>query len=719
MPTQPTIAIAQQAVDEAGTPADRTDALLTLSTVFERHGNYDASLLAAEEAYQIAEKIDNKEAMAVALRCRAIIAIERGHYQTALEWLHQAVALCVANDDAIGAALANGNIGYLYQHTADFPRALEYMNKALTTLEALQERAKAAFIMGNIGSAYGEWSDYPRALEYMNKALAEFEAVGNRFAAANITGNIGYVLFQQSDYPRALEYMNKALAEHEALGNMPSAANVIGNIGIVSFELADYPRALECFVKALAEFEVIGDRARAARMTGNIGSVYRILGDYPHALEYFTKVHDVFTVIGHAGNAARAIASIGGIHHELQEYSEALERLSAAVEAFRKVGDRDGVAQAAAAMGRTYLELLDPDRALECYTNALEEYEAIGNQAGVARITQNIGVVYCMEEFQDYNPTKGEELMRQAVALNKKLGRKDYDVHHALSQLYQQQGRWEESLTEFQTFYKLKQEIESEEAKKKAAQVEQQRQIAEMEKRTAAERADAEATKRVLHNILTPTIAQRVVQGEEHIAESFESVTVLFADIVGFTVLSQHISATELVSGLDVLFSQFDELAEKHGLEKIKTIGDAYMAVAGLPEAWEDHAKSAAQMAMEMVDVVKEFAGLGGDSHLEVRIGLHTGEVVAGIIGKKKFAYDLWGDAVNVASRMESHGVPGKIHVSQQYVQAVGASATFTHRGVMEVKGRGMMETYFLEEILRSPSEVPDDPVLVVASEAP
>ncbi|MCE7936074.1 MAG: adenylate/guanylate cyclase domain-containing protein, partial [Chlorobi bacterium CHB2] len=196
---------------------------------------------------------------------------------------------------------------------------------------------------------------------------------------------------------------------------------------------------------------------------------------------------------------------------------------------------------------------------------------------------------------------------------------------------------------------------------------------------------------------------QRVVRGEEHIAESFESVTVLFADIVGFTVLSQGVTPQELVTGLDVLFSQFDELAEKYGLEKIKTIGDAYMAVAGLPESREDHAESAARMAIELVEVVAGFRGLGDGVRLQVRIGLHSGEVVAGIIGKKKFAYDLWGDAVNTASRMESHGEAGKIHVSEEFAAALSSAIstgelpiTLEERGELNIKGKGTLRTYFL-----------------------
>ena len=385
----------------------------------------------------------------------------------------------------------------------------------------------------------------------------------------------------------------------------------------------------------------------------------------------------------------------------LGEYGKSLEYSTRAMALLEELGLRSGVASVTGNIGIVYKNLGEHGKSLEYYTRAITLHEELGERSRVAIVTASIGALYAQKKFTDYNPTKAEELLQQAITLDQELGAKQnlYESHQILANLYSQENRWEEAFQQFKKYHELYQEVQSEEAQKKAAQVEQQRQIAEMEKRTAAERADAEATKRVLHNILPPTIAQRVVRGEERIAESFESVTVLFADIVGFTVLSQHISATELVSGLDLLFSQFDELAEKHGLEKIKTIGDAYMAVSGLPEPREDHAESAAKMAMEMVEVVKEFAGLGGGSHLQVRIGLHTGEVVAGIIGKKNLAYDLWGDAVNTAARMESHGEPGRVHVSQEFAEAVsdgGSPFRVEERGVLRIKGKGVLRTYFL-----------------------
>ena len=204
----------------------------------------------------------------------------------------------------------------------------------------------------------------------------------------------------------------------------------------------------------------------------------------------------------------------------------------------------------------------------------------------------------------------------------------------------------------------------------------------------------------LLLNILPSSIASRLKSGEGVIADQFESVSVLFTDIVGFTKFSQTVGARELVHVLNELFSRFDELSLKHNLEKIKTIGDAYMVVSGIPEPAANHAEKIAAMALDMRGVVMVWSEkLKVD--LEIRIGIHSGAVVAGVIGKQKFIYDLWGDTVNTASRMESHGEPGKIQVSEDTYRLLKDKFTLRPRGEIKIKGKGLMQTYFLEERLK------------------
>lgn len=199
----------------------------------------------------------------------------------------------------------------------------------------------------------------------------------------------------------------------------------------------------------------------------------------------------------------------------------------------------------------------------------------------------------------------------------------------------------------------------------------------------------------LLLNILPEAIAERLKKEQGIIADEFAAVSVMFADIVGFTQLSASISPKELVHLLNDIFSQFDQLAEKHGLEKIKTIGDSYMVVGGLPNPRSDHAEAIAEMALDMQESIREYRDNLGIS-LSIRIGIHSGPVVAGIIGKKKFIYDLWGDTVNTASRMESHGLPDNIQISEATYLLIEDQYEFEKRGSINVKGKGEMAAYLL-----------------------
>jgi class 3 adenylate cyclase len=190
-------------------------------------------------------------------------------------------------------------------------------------------------------------------------------------------------------------------------------------------------------------------------------------------------------------------------------------------------------------------------------------------------------------------------------------------------------------------------------------------------------------------------IAARLKENPETIAESFSDVSVLFADVVGFTTLSEQLPPQDTVDLLNEVFIAFDKLAEKYGVEKIRTIGDGYMVAAGAPLPLDDHAQALAAMALEMQDYMNRREPTA-DVPLQVRIGINSGPAVAGIVGTTKFHYDLWGDMVNIASRMESHGVPGKIQIARPTYELIQDGFHCEPRGFLEVKGKGEMETWFV-----------------------
>ncbi|WP_445242930.1 adenylate/guanylate cyclase domain-containing protein [Microcoleus sp. N3A4] len=211
----------------------------------------------------------------------------------------------------------------------------------------------------------------------------------------------------------------------------------------------------------------------------------------------------------------------------------------------------------------------------------------------------------------------------------------------------------------------------------------------------SALRKEQKKTESLLLNILPEAIADRLKYQPGVIADKFEKATILFADLVNFTQISTTMPATKLVYLLNEIFSAFDELSDKHGLEKIKTIGDAYMVAGGIPIERPDHAEAIAEMALDMLAAIKEL-NVKLDAKFDLRIGINSGPVVAGVIGTKKFIYDLWGNAVNTASRMESHGITGRIQVSHYTYDLLQDKYEFEDRGEIEIKGKGEMRTYLL-----------------------
>jgi guanylate cyclase len=206
---------------------------------------------------------------------------------------------------------------------------------------------------------------------------------------------------------------------------------------------------------------------------------------------------------------------------------------------------------------------------------------------------------------------------------------------------------------------------------------------------------EQERSESLLLNVLPREIAPRLKAGESPIADAYEHATVLFADIVESAMLAERLDAKQLVVLLNEIFSRFDLLAEKHGVEKIRTIGDNFMCVAGVPRRRADHAQAMARLAIDMCTSVDELRTAGGD-RIDFRIGMNSGPCVGGVIGLRKFVFDIWGDPVNTASRMESHGVPGRIHLSEATYELIRDEFECEARGTVDVKGKGPMRTWFL-----------------------
>ncbi|MBK9249095.1 MAG: tetratricopeptide repeat protein [Ignavibacteria bacterium] len=519
--------------------------------------------------------------------------------------------------------------------------------------------------------ALRETDRHTEALEVAELILAGAKEAGSKRDEAIGCRVIGYVHRARRNHPAVLEYFHRALTLSEEIGDRELICRSLNDVGAVYCDnVEDYTKALDMFSRALAIGEELGINYQIAASLENIGVVYTKSGMYDQALEWCGKALAIAEELGSISRAANMTGNIGVLYYYLGDYS----------------------------------------RAMEFFIRSLAMYKEQGNKAFIALQLGNIGEIYSLPKFDGYDPAKAEEYLMKAIAQNEEIGIKPWDQYRALAEMERHEKRWENSDTYFRKYHQLEKESSTIEIKKKAEEMEREKQAAEREKILSVERERSDVTTKILHQVLPPSIADRLIKGEK-VADYFSQVSILFADIVGFTPIASKMPARKVLAFLNYVFGEFDRIIEKHGCEKIKTIGDGYMAVAGAPIECPDHAERIARAAVEMMGDIQLpediRSSLPKDAKFNIRIGINIGPAFGGIVGEKRFVYDIYSDAVNTAARMESHGEPGKIHVSEEFafhlqnrMDMMGddlGGIIFEEREEIEIKGKGMMKTYFLE----------------------
>jgi len=596
------------------------------------------------------------------------------------------------------------------------------IDSLLTLLKKDKEDTNKVIHLNKLSREYIIIGIYDSTIYYGNQAIALCDKILNPKSVilnlrASAYNTIGVVYRQQGDYPKGLDYFFKALKMYEELGNKNGIAISYGNIGILYWYQEDFQKTLDYYFKALKIGEELGDKVRIAIQLGNIGLVYSNQGDYPKALDYYFKALKLDEELG---NKQLQINALGNIAIVYNDQASKLEQSKNA----------DSIA---------YREELY-NKALDYYFKALKIAEELGDKKGVAVNLGNIGSLYI--DTKKYK--EAEKYLSDALKLDKELGdlNDEMQFEELLSDLYTKTNHYQLALEHYKKSMALKDTLFSQEKDKEITRKEMNY---EFEKKEAAAKAEqdkkdavAEAENRkqkiirnsiagglcgvllfslivyrqrnriakekkrsdeLLLNILPAETAEELKLTGHAEPKQFDMVTVLFTDFKDFTQIAEKMNAKELVGELNFLFSKFDEIIAKYPIEKIKTIGDAYMCAGGLPTANNTNAKDIVNAAIEIQRWMSELKT--NDSRLktwELRIGVHTGPIVAGIVGIKKFAYDIWGDTVNTASRMESSGEAGKVNISGSTYEIVKDKFTCTYRGKVQAKNKGEIEMYFVEK---------------------
>jgi class 3 adenylate cyclase/tetratricopeptide (TPR) repeat protein len=580
--------------------------------------------------------------------------------------------------------------------------------------------------LNNLCHEYADIGSYDTALYYSNAALELSQKINFQIGVAEAYNGLAILNFQQGNYSRSLEVFLKALKIDEALKDTDGIGRRLGNIGIIYKIQGDYSKALDYYFRSLKIDEGLGHKDDIATDLGNIGNVYKDQGDNSKALDYYFKALKIAEETGNKKNNAYWYGNIGLAYKNQGNQS-------------RQRGD---IAQAKQ----------DYTNAMEYYMKALEIDKALGNKTGIARHLGNIGRL-CTErskmqpvlKLQKAGYAEAERYLVQALSISESIGALNLQKDHQnnLSEVYEQMGNYKQAMEHYRKAIVLQDTLFTQEKNKEITRKEMNYEFEKKEMAAKAEQDKKDAITQhqiqkqkiirnstigglavvlifsivvftqkkkitrgkkrsddLLLNILPWEVAEELKRNGESEANQFDDVTVLLTDFVNFTGASEKLTPKELVGEIHHCFTAFDEIIGRNGLEKIKTTGDAYLAVCGLPNSDQLHARktvTAAQEILKFMSERKEMFGLK-DGFGDVRIGINSGSVVAGIVGVKKFAYDIWGDTVNVAARMEQNCEAGKINISGTTYELIKDEFNCIHRGKIEAKNKGMIDMYFVEQ---------------------
>lgn len=534
---------------------------------------------------------------------------------------------------------------------------------------------------------------------------------GNKSVEAEGRHLHAQLLFNLGRNIDAIEQIKAAIALREEINDKAKVSVSLNSLGIFLSEIGDYSTALESSLRSLRIKEELNDRKGIATTLINIGSIYHRLNNWAEEGKMYERSLQIAEELQDKRLITYNHLNLGLLYCESDNIEAALpyfENIDADLEA---LGDKPNAVKALNNYGLVLLKLGQPQNALEKFRHCHQLARDTNNTAGLIASLNNMGETM----LQLNRPADAKALLDEALSLAHQTQQKELvkDGKLILSDYYTALSDFKNALREYKEYVTVKDELLNAQNLKQLGELQLRYDLDKKEKEAEihqlknVELKDAldklqEEKKRsdtLLLNILPEEVAEELKATGTSKARHFESVTVMFTDIKNFTTISEQLTPQELVAEIDFLFRSFDEIITRYGVEKIKTIGDAYMCAAGIPVADAYNAENAAYAALEIVDFMsqlKELRQLQGKRFFEIRIGLNTGPVVAGIVGSSKFAYDIWGDTVNTAARMEQSGEVGKINISGSTYQLLKDKFNCTHRGKISAKNKGEVDMYFL-----------------------
>ncbi len=578
--------------------------------------------------------------------------------------------------------------------------ALKIAREAKGLAVKLNFKTGIGYAQKNEGLAYQRQGNYIDALEAWQQSLKTFEEINFKPGIANLQQNLGTIYFDQAQDEKALDHFLSALKVAEEIKDTLRIAENLANIGaIYGKKRATYDQAIDYDLRSLAYNEKLGNLDAIGTLTSNIGEIFLLKGDDSTALVYFERSLKAYEE-DNSPWIPYPMNFIGRVYRKRKEFDKAISIQQRAYEISKNLDSKLDMAQSLRALAKTYLEKGDVKDALKTFLQAKVIADEIKATEELKEIYE--GLSSCYAQLSDFgNAFRYQNLL---IAIKDTIYNLETDKKLGSLVFNYEIDKKQNEISLLTKDNEIQQQVISRQRLVRngfiggfavvmvfAGIFFTQRNRISREKKRSDE---------LLLNILPEETAEELKATGAAKAKSFDSVSVLFTDFKNFTQASEKLSPEELVKEINHCYSEFDKIITRHGIEKIKTIGDAYMCAGGLPVPNNTHPADIIKAGLEMQEFIlkNKVERIKNDlPYFELRCGIHTGPVVAGIVGIKKFAYDIWGDTVNTASRMESSGEIGKVNISGATYELVKDKFKCHHRGKIKAKNKGEIDMYFVD----------------------
>lgn len=609
---------------------------------------------------------------AKALRSFIVRGPFRQQPDSAIPWTQRLYEFNTDIDYKIGRVDALNLKGYSHFRIGEYAEALKSYNQGLQLAESIKDSTGAADILLRMGYVYHDNEDYIKALDLYQRSLKLYDQTDDIDGKSGVFNEFGSIYRRQGDFDKALEYYLESIKINDSLGKRSANSPMYSNIGNLYLDKEEYDKAIAYYEKALKIDRQKDSKIAIASSLGGIGSAWSGQEEYKKALQFLEESLEISENIKDIQGGITTRLDIADIYLIKEEYSKAIALSKKSLAEAKEIGDLGNQEYAYELLYECYRSLKNSSLALEYHEKMLALADSVKSEDMIIKLQQ---MEFAKQMLAD-SLTQVEKDLQVEMEHQEEVRRKDKNKNIAI-------GVGILFLILAGGFFSRWRYV-----KKSKAIIEKEKNRSE----------------NLLLNILPAEIAEELKEKGEAEARDFDMVSILFTDFKGFTEQSAKISAAQLIAEINHCFKAFDLICEKYGIEKIKTIGDAYMAAGGLPVPSEDSVLNTVLAGLEMQDFMrKRIQEKKSNSELtfEMRLGIHTGPVVAGIVGVKKFQYDIWGDTVNTASRMESNGEVGQVNISQYTYDLIkeNPNFSFTHRGKINAKGKGEVDMWFVEKV--------------------